>query len=100
MCVPPTCLGDAECDAFIPGAVCKPLHGVFQCVVVCDGEAPCEALGGGFGCGGATDEGQSYCYERCDLGPPCPLDTCNPDGVCVCASTDECVSNYRCDIDE
>ncbi len=98
LCVPAPCETDAQCEAQIPGSSCQPVEGVPQCVVLCDeDDGVCAELGSGYTCNALTNEGQLYCRERCDLGTPCLLDTCNPDGVCECTSTDECISGFTCD---
>ncbi len=45
-----------------------------------------------------TVAGDTYCYERCDLGTPCLLEVCNPEGICECGSNDECVNGFTCDV--
>lgn len=99
MCVPAPCESDAQCESMTPGSTCHDVDGVAQCVVLCDGDEACSGLGSGFACGGTTSDAQSYCRERCDLGTPCVLDTCNPDGVCVCESDDQCINGFTCDVD-
>ncbi len=97
MCVPPVCDSDETCDAWTAGSTCELIEGLPQCVVLCTNDDPCGALGTGYACGAPTDEGATYCRERCDVGIPCLLDTCNPDGVCECTSTDQCINGFRCD---
>lgn len=99
MCVPAPCEDDAQCETLTPGSTCHDVDGVPQCVVVCDADEPCAALGTGFACGGQTTDGQGYCRERCDQGMPCLLETCNAEGLCECTSDDECINGFTCDVD-
>lgn len=97
LCVPAPCENDDQCESLTPGSTCHDVDGVPQCVVTCQGDDTCAGLGTGFACGGETTDGQGYCRERCDQGTPCLLDTCNPDGVCVCESDDQCINGFACD---
>ncbi len=97
LCVPAPCENDDQCESLTPGSTCHDVDGVPQCVVTCQDDEPCAALGNGFACGGETTQGQGYCRERCDVGQPCLLDTCNPEGVCVCESDDQCINGFSCD---
>ena len=97
LCVPAPCETDDQCEALTPGSTCNDVDGVPQCVVICQSDEPCAALGTGFACGGETVDGQGYCRERCDTGTPCLLEECNPEGICECSSSDQCVNGFACD---
>ncbi|MBV1858583.1 MAG: hypothetical protein KUG77_09250 [Nannocystaceae bacterium] len=97
LCVPAPCENDAQCESLTAGSTCHDVDGVPQCVVTCQDDDACAAQGTGFACGGETTDGQGYCRERCDVGQPCLLDSCNPDGVCVCESDDHCINGFACD---
>jgi hypothetical protein len=100
LCVPAPCESDEQCEFVTPGTTCHDVDGVPQCVVICDSDDPCAALGSGFACGGQTTDGQGYCRERCDLGTPCLLEECNPEGICECSSDSQCVNGFACDAEQ
>lgn len=99
MCVPAPCEIDEQCEAITPGSTCHDVDGIPQCVVICGGDEACAPLGTGFACGGETTDGQGYCRERCDIGMPCLLETCNDEGLCECSDESDCINGFTCDVE-
>ena len=98
ICIPPTCASDQECEAETAGAVCRMVQGAMQCVVLCDDDDPCAALGATFTCGSPTDDGEQYCNTRCTTGAiSCGASECDDaTGICTCMSDNDCIPGFRC----
>lgn len=99
LCVPGRCESDDECPAADPPLSCRPVGGLPTCVTLCDDDPTvCMQPNTGFSCSAQTDEGEGYCFERCDSGfVPCANQTCDPDsGRCVCSSSGQCLNGWQC----
>jgi hypothetical protein len=98
LCIPATCTSAQQCEAAIPGSTCESVDGFEQCVVLCEDDAPCAALGADFTCGSPTDGGARYCNRLCTTGAVvCSAGTCDDaTGLCLCESSDQCVTGFRC----
>ena len=97
LCVPPTCVDDEDCAAYLAGTVCREVRGHADCVLPCTDDVPCEAADLGT-CAGTDDEGAAFCFLRCDApGEFCGAQTCDPaSGLCVCAGDGSCQSDWVC----
>jgi hypothetical protein len=94
VCTPPHCMADDECPN--AGDLCRDVRSVATCVTPCaDDSAACTAPAA---CVGTTDEGLTFCFERCDApGVFCGNQTCDADtGLCVCTSSGDCPNNQEC----
>ena len=97
LCTPATCTTTQQCEAAIPGSSCEMVDGFAQCVVLCNDDAPCSAVGPDYTCGTPTDGGDLYCNRLCTTGAVVCAGTCDDaTGLCVCESDLECVNGFRC----
>lgn len=98
LCVPAQCDDDDSCTAVDPAQTCALVGGLRTCVTACAADGDCAAQGAGYTCSGATDEGASICFERCDApGVICGNQTCDAaSGLCACASAGQCQSDWVC----
>ncbi len=98
VCTRPHCEGDEDCTGDVER--CLPVRNVATCVTPCagDGDPACLPLGTSWTCEGTTDEGETYCVERCDApGVFCGNETCDAaTGLCVCTESGDCPSNEEC----
>lgn len=98
LCEPAACANAQECEAAIPGSSCEMVGGFPQCVVLCDDDGPCGALGADYTCGSPTDGGARYCNRLCTTGAVvCSAGTCDEtSGLCLCEDDSGCVNGFRC----
>jgi hypothetical protein len=98
LCGPATCTSAQQCEGVLPGSTCEPVDGFDQCVVLCEDDSPCSALGADYTCGTPTDAGDRYCNRLCTTGAVvCSAGTCDEaTGRCLCESDAECVTGFRC----
>ena len=100
LCVPGQCENDGECDGVVSGQVCRMVRGLRTCVTPCTpGEdGPCDGIEVGMTCSGVTQEGEGFCFKRCDApGESCGGQDCDPDsGLCVCSTSGQCQTDWEC----
>lgn len=96
VCRPPHCEGDDDCTN--DGESCRAVRGTSTCITACADDGACLGLGASFTCSGTTDEGDAFCFERCDAaGVFCGNETCDPvSGLCVCTDSGDCPNNEEC----